>query len=63
VNTFIHAIALVLSLYFSWWLFDRGQGLPGIAMMGVALVLIVWTIQAALEDAGDIKGPKKRGRR
>ena len=62
MNTFIHIIALALLFWFSWWLFDRGESLPGMAALGVGLVFIAWTIQAAVEDMGDLKGPKKRGR-
>ena len=61
MNTLIMLIAILLMTWLAYDFFNKSAPVLGLAMIGVALLIILWALQAIIEDIGDaIEGVKKR---
>lgn len=66
MNSLIHLITVVLLVWATWWFLDRNQEVVALGVAGITLLLLLWLMQAIIEDVSDARASyqsKNRGRK
>jgi len=53
MNVLIHTIAVLMTVWATWWFLDNSQAVVALGVAGVALLLILWLLQSIIEDVTD----------
>lgn len=53
-------MAILASLWLTWWLFDNIHQALGLVGVAIVLMLILWLMEAIAEDFGSLQRGKNR---
>jgi hypothetical protein len=66
MNSLIHLIAIVLTIWATWWFLSHNSEVVAFGVAGITLLLMLWFVQAIIEDVSDARSnyqTRRRGRK
>lgn len=63
MNVLIHLVSILLTTWSISWFLDHNLDVIALGVAGIDLLLVVWLVQAIIEDVGDAASSFRSGRR
>jgi hypothetical protein len=63
MNVLIHMVAILLTTWSVLWFYSNSSPVIALGVVGIDLLLVIWLVQAIVEDVGDASSSFKSRRR